>query len=154
MIQRGSARRIRRRAARAGACARERDPGRARPGDRLIGAGAILEGDGGARRRGQGGEGKAAKATAEGAAKPEKKKTAKKKQTAEKKPAKKKPAKKKPTAKERGRYRVTYPNGRKGWVDDTSGLPAGTMVEWDEPDTSGRPTMHWTIVGGGWPFDD
>ena len=50
---------------------------------------------------------------------------------------------------------VTFPNGRKERIpDDGRALPKGTMVSWDAPDHRGRPTMRWSVIGGGWPFDD
>ena len=51
--------------------------------------------------------------------------------------------------------RVTYANGRTERIpDDGRHLPKGTMVSWDEAGPSGRPEMRWTVIGGGWPFDD
>lgn len=50
--------------------------------------------------------------------------------------------------------RVTYPSGRTERIpDDGRHLPNGTMVSWDE-DVRGKPEMRWTVIGGGWPFDD
>lgn len=48
-------------------------------------------------------------------------------------------------------YTATLPSGRKRRVDSTRGLPKGSMVTWNDP-KSGE--MRWTVIGGGWPFDD
>ena len=51
--------------------------------------------------------------------------------------------------------RVTYPNGRSETIPaDGRSLPKGTMVAWDEEQPSGHKEMRWSVVGGGWPFDD
>ena len=50
---------------------------------------------------------------------------------------------------------VTYPDGREEVVpDDGRRFPKGTMIAWDEVTKSGKREMRWTVVGGGWPFDD
>ncbi|MCO4745217.1 MAG: hypothetical protein KC912_10555 [Proteobacteria bacterium] len=51
--------------------------------------------------------------------------------------------------------RVTWPSGRVERIpDDGRSFPPGTMISWDAPGPSGSPEMRWSVVGGGWPFDD